>query len=416
MHRTPRVGHRVLRCTGDDASPGAAPNEMVLPADVIAHVGSFLDINTRLACVAASATALASINYGYTHHVVRMRSAGPDLRTHLPFIKRIKPSCKLDVRFEGLDDVMEDATLASVQQASDFANAAFAAGRRAIFSNCSVDAVKRALPAFGRWQLDELHISLRRHDAFTPGLVAGILALVHGGGVKDLSMVLWDGQADVLSNAELARAVRSSVDVNVTSYSSHPVNLEHVRHVRSVTLSTRQRVAVRAPQNLTLIHMCLLWRPDEDGNPLIDSFRGMCQNSSRMERVIMEDVAVGCGPQWASGRHWLANLTALKGLLPAACEYYYGGETCNPYVFPTLRELRDVHARVGLAYHAGDDEFLVSRAIQLLLPGIPCICPAGVEERIPAELQALGTLTDVHSRMSPEAQRTWFWLPLTGGV
>jgi len=378
---------------------------IILPADVIAHVGSFMDINARLNCVASS-TALASINYGLTQHEVRVRPAGPDLRTHLPFIKRIKPSCtELWVRFDGLDAEPEEATLDCISAASSFANSAFSSGTHAVFSKCSADAVQRALPAFGRWQLSELHVSLRKQDAFTPGLVAVLLALIRGGCVMDLSLVLWNEQADVLSNAELARAVRSSVNIVVDAPCSLPVNLEQVGHVRSLALTMSKPVAVRAPQNLTFLNT--FFSPDEDGghNPLLESFRAR----SRMERVIMGDMSGD------SGRGCVDLLVALKGLLPATCEFYYYGGTCNVYLVHTLRMMREVHASIGVAYYAGDDEFLVSRAIQLLLPGIPCICPKRVEEA-PAELKALGTLADVHSRMSPEVQRTWFWLPLVANT
>lgn len=121
---------------------------MVLPQELISHIGSFLSITDRKTCLQTSSI-FSSICFVYTYHEIVLNGLTiynkmPHLIRTLKYIKRIKPLIELVViKFEGLTDYNSHEDLSVIFEVFPVANIEI---HISMCSMSSCDAILASLP------------------------------------------------------------------------------------------------------------------------------------------------------------------------------------------------------------------------------------------------------------------------------
>lgn len=377
-----------------------------LPEHVLAYLGRFMDPKTRKNCMEVCRT-MSAINHQYIHHCLILKN-NMNMASHIPYITYIKPLCTDIIVSNAPAEEMDASTLASIYQVAQLANTTFSKVRiHLIISNTTTLLATAFLMAFQHWRIHELTIELVENEIFSPELILMIPNLSWTSPNAGLNLTLLNDQIGVLNNQEFMSLVQNKLKIKMTGSHDFTLNLSHVGHVKNTILNMSgvYNCTITSPQNI--VHLLLSDILNTTANELCQSFQGIARDQMRMA-----EIWIHVETRSLVNIAFYDVMKVLTDVLPSTTKYFYFGGCDNPWMVSFLLRMRTM-ADVGILISEDQDEYLVSRIIQRLIPGIACKRPAldPVDLAGQTGYKSTMTLAQIYNLMSPGIQRVWYWLP-----
>lgn len=386
----------------------------LLGHDVIGHVGNFMDLASRKACLEA-AQCFSAINHEYTYHFLEINDDNveerlPSLGNTLKYIKSIKPSCKnLRIAFKNLMnvDAINDEYLKTLCIAAE----AFETVSVDI-ELCSSDCIVKLLDGVRSWQC--MKLNLLRLDTSTPFSDVVLRDSIHNLKTPTCgSLVLSENNLHLLKNEDLMSCIQSIyVYIHYNGINSPgSINLRNLINVKHVHIFIDDRRVVIEDGVDYITHLYLkgmIW--ETSSTPLLSSLSHINKMTSRMVEMQMtennlEDVKLS----HAFDNGW----NAFVKIAPKHCKIIYKPFPRNSLaidILKTLAKYRPIPEYQPIVYgYDCDDAYLLSKVFTKL---VPTLIAQSMNEtyKPPLHQSVLTNFRDIYIHLSLHCQLHWHWI------
>lgn len=362
---------------------------------LISRIGTFLPYNDRLRCLETSKL-FKSINNNYKFHKINVCKQ-PDLVTHLPFLKKIKPLLN-DLYINCRDQTL--ALSAQYQQdihcMENYVNTMFSDVEITLkFERCSNEFIQTMLSVTKSWRNLNIDVSFNPTEIVFPEL----LQLLQQRSIIQLCINI--AQLPLLDDSNLMKCV-SKIHLNIERSDNKliVVNTEHLLHMTCVQLTTNANVSLTHPENITrCVLYDMVW---EEEHPLLQEIKQMRGSVLRVTMMEYTDAVKTCHVR---NNFWYKIIMNA----PKNSEIYYVVNIKNACIIPMAKKMSLIGGdRFALLYD-NDDEFILSKMVQHFVPNVEAWATTSFVKGVYVKEGA--SLAELYSLMTSDvAKDVWSWL------
>jgi hypothetical protein len=377
-----------------------------LPDHVLAHVGSFLDINSRLHCTAA-AKMFQCIHHSYNAHTVKLNKS-PNLETHLPYIKLLKPRCEI-IRFFVETDDISCTTIDGLQSVTEYVNTHF---QECIVSikYTSMHIIEKVLDAIKHWKCKILYIIFNSRGTISEQLLT--LIRWHTSMCQEFHFWITTNQLSILKDTTITPKLKHvMIDICKPEYVYSPICVyTHLLDHASICLRTNyDNIAISKPENIERIEIYdMIQDYDRDWSRLLKSFKNMGASRSKLKMLVDLDnnKKEQSGPKHVLSNFWYT----FFDIIPKQNVQF--GFLMSHDKLAALSLIRVMCKRIGannvVVFYRNKEECLAAKVVHHFNPGLSV---KALESHQHDEMAAQHmSLNAIYQEMSDYQKLVWCWL------